>query len=131
MALVTLTESDFNEYLGISVWSSTSSDDGSTDPDRDIGNIDANAIAKARLDCETFLTENEQDIATLLNSDHEMTDILLDFWFTRNDCGCNFSDAGYPLEMVERLNASAKQFGEVVLYIRDGVIRLTDSEDTV
>lgn len=131
MALITLTESDFNEYLGISVWSSTSGNDGLIDPDRDIGNIDANAIAKARLDCETFLTENEQDITTLLDSDHEMPDILSDFWFTRNDCGCNFSDAGYPLEMADRLNVSAKKFGEVVLYIRDGVIRLANSEDTV
>ena len=131
MPLITLTDSDFNEYLGASVWSSTSSNDNSTDPDRDIGNIDANAIAKARLDCETFLTENEQDITTLLDSDHEIPDILLDFWFTRNDCGCDFSDAGYPLEMVDRLNVSAKQFGEVVLYIRDGVIRLTNGEDTV
>jgi len=130
MPLITLTDSDFNQYLVAALWSSTD-DDEPLDTSYEITDIHATAIAKSRVDCETFLVENEQDIAVLLDDDHKMSSIMHDFWLTRNGHGCGFWDGDYPKEIGDRLTESSKRFGEVNIYVgdEDGVIWLSGSEN--
>jgi len=129
MPPITLTDSDFNQYLVTALWSSTD-DDEPLDTSYEITDIHATAIAKSRLDCEAFLIENEQDVAALLDGDHEMSSIMHDFWLTRNGHGCGFWDGDYPKEIGDRLTESSERFGDAELYVGDdGAIWLSGSED--
>ena len=130
MPLIPLTDSDFEHYLVAALFSSTDEDE-SLDARYETTDFHATAIAKSRLDCEAFLVENEQDIRTLLGSDHEMSSIMDDFWKARNGHGCGFNDGDYPKELGDRLTESSKCFGEAELYVGDegGVIWLSGSED--
>jgi len=132
MPLIPLTDSDFEHYLVAALFSSTDEDE-SLDARYETTDFHATAIAKSRLDCEAFLVENEQDVAVLLDGDHEMPDIMHDFWLTRNGHGCGFWDGDYPKEIGDRLTESSDRFGEVNIYVGDegGVIWLSGSEDDV
>jgi len=132
MPLIPLTDSDFNHYLIAALFSSTDEDE-SLDARYEATDFHATAIAKSRLDCEAFLVENEQDVAALLDGDHEMPDIMHDFWLTRNGHGCGFWDGDYPKEIGDRLTESSDRFGEVNLYVgdEDGAIWLSGSENDV
>jgi len=70
-------------------------------------------LERFEADAKAFYEENEADI----------TDPILDgydFWLTRNGHGTGFWDRNPQTDALRRLNAAARAFGNLELYIGDG-----------
>jgi hypothetical protein len=80
-----------------------------------------NAIAT---DCIDFQNDNAATIAECLAAGKTLDSIAHDFWFTRQGHGVGFweSSRGYPGDTGAKLDAAAKEMGEVYPYFSRGWI---------
>ena len=96
------------------------------DRNYDISDYSTEAICDMMADCEQFQVENKADLEAAYadeTMDKSPADAGYDFWFTRRGHGVGFWEKGdWPEEIGERLTAAAKKFGNIHLYIEDGVI---------
>ncbi len=119
-------ETILSHYIQAALWSSTdeSRDDGGDplDQNYDASDIDPDALASMRTDCEKFARANAASIA-LYDGEHGAWEQAgHDFWLTRNGHGVGFwegSDRGWPGETGKTLDTACKACGECNLYLGD------------
>jgi hypothetical protein len=78
--------------------------------------------ASSTTDCRAFFRENLTDLKSVksIQGYPAMEMAGHDFWLTRNGHGVGFSDRDeWGDEAMERLDASARNFGEIYIYVGD------------
>lgn len=106
MSLQTFTQA----YVTCALWSSN---DDNGDP-LDMGNNELSRIARAAMDadCAAFYAECSEHMEDDERGGH-------DFWLTRCGHGAGFWDGDWPEPQASILDAAAKRFGNVDLYVGD------------
>jgi len=79
----------------------------------DIYDFPESEIDKAQADIDRFL----ELIEHLDTSDYDDSDLMHDFWLTRNGHGAGFWDGDYPDELGEALTKVCKEFSEVNIWV--------------
>lgn len=106
-------------YMVCALWSShEASNEPNPDPlesNFSIYDLTDEAIGKMKADCEKFVKENDDLLAS---SDLEQEQQGHDFWLTRNRHGSGYWDRGLG-EIGEKLTEAAHGFGEAVIYNGD------------
>ena len=105
-------ENCFAQYFETALWAETNDDGDPLDGTYSIDDIDADFKKKSIKEIEDFLAQAERFIQA-----DDLTDVLHDFWLTRNGHGAGFWDGDYCFG--EELTNLAKAFGEVNLYVGD------------
>ena len=120
----------FYAYVEAALWSSM---DGSTpaggeplDTNYGAGDLAPELAEQMRRDCDRFQSEHAADLAQyyeeLPRSHAEFPAEAYaghDFWLSRNGHGAGFFDREVNRELRDRLQAAARGFGEVDLYVGD------------
>lgn len=102
------------QYVETALWSSVDSDGK---PLEDISaELSPCAKAKMKADLDAFLARYE---ALSLEDTYDLTNIVHDFWLTRNGHGAGFWDGDYSERDGELLTDLAHSFGECDLYVGD------------
>lgn len=117
-------------YLVAALWSSNDqSDEQGGDPldeNYDIKDIDPVALEKAKADCAKFQQEFGHLITEencLKFEDSPLSQAGHDFWMTRNGHGVGFwEESDWEKEAGKILTNGSKKFGELNLYVNDGLI---------
>lgn len=94
-----------------------------------IEDFDDDTLKQFIKDCDAFREKAKDDlglvIGTVLVPPRACLALYIpewaghDFWLTRNGHGAGFWDRGFKEEIGERLSETAREFGEVSLYITD------------
>lgn len=120
------TESFFDAYVTTALWSSNDDDGNPLDSNYDASNVSADTLASMRADCDAFYDANSADLncdGVKFGPDFDQDGRGgHDFWLTRNGHGAGFWDGDWPEPMATRLTDAAHKFGEVDLFVNDGVI---------
>ena len=101
-------------YIETALWSSTGDDDEPLDSKYNFSDLSAEAIVRAQRDIEAFL----QLIANI-PFESNLSQVMHDFWLTRNHHGAGFWDGDYDKEIGEQLTKISHGFGEINLYVGD------------
>jgi hypothetical protein len=117
-------------YIEAALWSSMGDDDEPLDRNYDASDLTPETLEKIVQDCTKFQEDNAETLAECEALDeagdwaHSGRCSVLesaghDLWLTRNGHGAGFWDGDWPERLDDKLDASAKSFGEVDLYIGD------------
>ena len=101
-------------YFTTALWSSADSNDEPLDANYDYTDLSEEAIAQAKADIDKFI-----ELAGPLLDDHEYSQIMHDFWLTRNRHGAGFWDGDYDKAVGEALTKLSHSFSELNLYVGD------------
>jgi len=120
---IRLTDCMLHDYI-IAALFSTTDGDGPLDKYYDRHDIDEKTLDKMRETCQEFLDANVYIIDYLTSHDHQMSQIMHDFWLNCNGHGSGFWDGDYPEEIGEILDTYCDDVGESYLEVFSGVIYL-------
>jgi hypothetical protein len=100
-------------YLEAALWSSTDDDGNPLDKKFDYSAWSAEAMMRARMDCEEFIEKAGDAL-----DDVSMESVGHDFWLTRNGHGAGFWDRSetYGPDMAQFLTAVAKDFSPLNIW---------------
>lgn len=104
-------------YFITALWSSADLDGNPLDDKYDLRDISTQAKLQADKDIDAFITEIEKQ--GLDTSEHDVSQLMHDFWLTRNGHGAGFWDGDYEEELGEKLTAICKKMGSIDLYVGD------------
>jgi len=104
-------------YFITALWSSIDSNDNPMDDNYDLDDISEQTILQADKDIDTFIAEIERQ--GLDTSEHDVSQLMHDFWLTRNRHGAGFWDGDYEKELGEALTKLSEEFGNIDLYVGD------------
>lgn len=112
-------ESFFTAYAECALWSTTDNADESggepLDANYSDDDIAPETLARMRADCESFWSDNADDIAEAGLSPEQAGH---DFWLTREGHGAGFWDRGLG-ELGDALTKASKPYGAFFLYVGD------------
>lgn len=100
-------------YIETALWSSTDENGEPLDSSKyaDV-EFSSDAISSMKQDIEDFIRQTE----TLVEPTSQ---VMHDFWLTRNHHGAGFWDGDYPKELGEQLTTISHTFGECFIYVGD------------
>jgi hypothetical protein len=115
------------QYIRTALWSSSDGDDyrslgagehNSTKQNcrfMTVDDISDETLSQMVVDCAKFQTKNANDLAQ--NGDASLGGHR--FWLSRNGHGVQFADDGWDEDTADRLDTSARMYGEMCLYVGD------------
>lgn len=110
---------DANIFEGpaYSIYRTKERSEESLDANYSVSDIDDRTLAQMVEDCARFQQENAELLAHGEDSRGGH-----DFWLTRNHHGAGFWDGDWPDDVGEALTAKAHEYGQIDLYVHDGVV---------
>lgn len=101
------------DYLITALWSSVDENGNPLDDKYSPDNLSPCALLQADKDVTSFVEGIER------TGDHDVSQLMHDFWLTRNGHGAGFWDGDYEKSLGEALTKLSESFGEVDLYVGD------------
>lgn len=104
-------------YITTALWSSLDRDDNPLDDNYSIDDLAPESVDRANKDIQAFINAVEKQ--GLDTSDHEYSQVMYDFWLTRNGHGTGFWDGDYEKILGDKLTDICEKIGSVDLYVGD------------
>ena len=111
-------------YIMAALWSSTDDNGEPLDSNYDESDLAPETYETMRADCQEFFTANESAVLcdggpTGHDGSSQPEMAGHDFWLTRCGHGAGFWDGNWPEPHAKQLDAAARAFGDVWLYVGD------------
>lgn len=104
-------------YFNTALWSSVDENGSPLDDKYSLTDLAPETIERAEKDIDAFIATIEKQ--GLDTSDHKVSQLMHDFWLTRNGHGAGFWDGDYEESLGEALTKLSETFGEIDLYVGD------------